>query len=178
MSSASLLHILQARIGELATAIAPLAHQRVSRARFDNQLFHTRAVYFRDYLEETENTLQQLRHCVETHQHAQVAFLAERLVAQLAALQRERATESLRKNEPTPRLQENFYEKLATHQDFERRLLAMISDRENRHAALTQPSAQQTLQKEIVALEGRLQRCRQALVRIERQIECQERGLF
>ncbi|CQR25999.1 primosomal replication protein n'' [Yersinia enterocolitica] len=37
-------------------------------------------------------------------------------------------------------------------------------------------SEQQKLQKELAALEGRLLRCRQALIKIERNIEKKENG--
>lgn len=53
----------------------------------------------------------------------------------------------------------------------------MIDDRENQHAVQTTLAGQQKLQREILALEGRLQRCKQALIRLERIIERQERGL-
>jgi len=92
-------------------------------------------------------------------------------------LQREIATVKMRKNDPQPVVAENLYEKLSTHQDYERRIQIMISDRESQLSIQTTLAGQQKLQKELAALEGRLQRCRQALTRIERAIERRERGL-
>ena len=177
MNATSLLQVLHSRIEELATAIAPISLQRASQARFDKKLFATHSTQLKDYLLEVRANMDKLQRSVEQARAEQVAFLAERLVEQLAALQRELATKELRKSERQQPEAENFYQKLATHQDYERRLQAMINDRENQHAVQTTLAGQQKLQREILALEGRLQRCRQALIRLERIIERQERGL-
>lgn len=47
----------------------------------------------------------------------------------------------------------------------------MIRDRDSLLAAADDLSRARQLQQEIAALEGRLQRCRQALTRLEYQIE-------
>lgn len=177
MNTTSLLQVLRTRIEALAQAIAPLSLQRASQARFDRKLFATHSTQFKDYLLEVQGNMNQLQHSVEQAKTDQVAFLAEKLVGQIAALQRELATKELRKNEPQKPEPENYYQKLATHQDYERRLQAMINDRESQHAVQTTMAGQQKLQREILALEGRLQRCRQALARLERVIERQEQGL-
>lgn len=177
MNTTSLLQVLHSRIEELATAIAPISLQRASQARFDKKLFATHSTQLKDYLLEVRANMDKLQHSVEQKRTEQVAFLAEKLVEQLAALQRELATKELRKSERQQSEAENFYQKLATHQDYERRLQAMINDRENQHAGQTTLAGQQKLQREILALEGRLQRCKQALTRLERIIERQERGL-
>ena len=57
-----------------------------------------------------------------------------------------------------------------------RRLLAMIRDRDSVRQNTVDKTRQQQLQQEIAALEGRLTRCRQALTRIERLIERRENG--
>ena len=90
-----------------------------------------------------------------------MAFLAEKLVAQIAALQRELATRALRrKNQPKEAPEADLYHKLAEHQDYERRLIGMIQDRESLLGRQTTLAAQQKLQHELAALEGRLMRCR------------------
>lgn len=177
MNTTSLLHVLRTRIDELAQAIAPVSSLRASQARFDKKLFATHGTQLKDYLREVQANMNQLQHSVEQSKTDQVAFLAEKLVGQLAALQRELATKALRQNERQLPEAENFYQKLATHQEYERRLHAMINDRESQHSQQTTLVGQQKLQREILVLEGRLQRCRQALARIERTIERQERGL-
>lgn len=176
MKTASLLQALDARVAELATAIEPYALQRAPQARFDNKLFSTYSTQLRDYLAETQVNLAQLHNSVKVGKTEQVAFIAEKLVAQISALTRELATWKLRNSEPQKAVAENLYEKLSTHQDYERRLIAMIAERESQLASQTSFGGQQKLQKELAAQEGRLQRCRQALSRIERAIERRERG--
>ena len=86
-----------------------------------------------------------------------------KLVAQIAALQRELATRALRrKNQPKEAPEADLYHKLAEHQDYERRLIGMIQDRESLLGRQTTLAAQQKLQHELAALEGRLMRCRRA----------------
>ncbi|BCG10480.1 primosomal replication protein PriC [Buttiauxella agrestis] len=177
MKTASLLQALNTRVAELAQAIAPVSLQRASQARFDSKLFSTHSTQLKDYLSEVQANLEQLQLSVKVGRTEQVAYLAEKLVAQIAALQRELATVKMRKNDPQPVVAENLYEKLSTHQDYERRIQIMISDRESQLSLQATLAGQQKLQKELAALEGRLQRCRQALTRIERAIERRERGL-
>ncbi|AYN27300.1 MULTISPECIES: primosomal replication protein PriC [Buttiauxella] len=177
MKTASLLQALDVRVADLAQAIAPISLQRASQARFDRNLFSTHSTQLKDYLSEVQANLAQLQLSVKVGKADQVAYLAEKLVAQIAALQRELATLQMRKNDPQPPVVENLYEKLSTHQDYERRLQTMISDRDSQLAIQTTLVGQQKIQKEIAALEGRLQRCRQAITRIERAIERRERGL-
>ncbi|WP_034912831.1 MULTISPECIES: primosomal replication protein [Erwinia] len=175
MKSAFLLQQLDAQLNQLATAVEPHANTRMTEARFDQQLFHCRALRLGDYLAEIRQSLAQLRHSVNGGRAERVAWMAERVVLQMGALQRELATQKLRKADARARpVGENFYEKLAKHQDYERRLRAMVADRESLLASCDTLVQQQNLQREIAAIEGRLQRCLQALKRIERAIEKQE----
>ena len=177
MSTERILHVLDQQIETLAREIEPIGHVSASQARFDIALFSTKGTRLRDYLAEIKMNLQQLNQEVFEKRSAQVAFIAERLVAQITAMQRELATQTLRKPHQTPeRKSHDNYTKLAETQQFERRLIAMIEDRETTLGQLATFSDQQRVQKELAALEGRLMRCRQALAKIERQIERQEKG--
>lgn len=177
MSTERILHVLDQQIETLAREIEPIGHVSASQARFDIALFATKGTRLRDYLAEIKTNLQQLNQEVAEKRSAQVAFIAERLVAQITAMQRELATQTLRKTHQTPeRKSVDNYTKLAETQQFERRLIAMIEDRETTLGTLATFSDQQRVQKELAALEGRLMRCRQALAKIERQIERQEKG--
>lgn len=177
MSTERILHVLDQQIETLAREIEPIDHVSASQARFDIALFSTKGTRLRDYLAEIKMNLQQLNQEVVEKRSAQVAFIAERLVAQITAMQRELATQTLRKTHQTPeRKSHDNYTKLAETQQFERRLIAMIEDRETTLGQLATFSDQQRVQKELAALEGRLMRCRQALAKIERQIERQEKG--
>ncbi len=177
MSTEQILHALNQQIETLAGEIEPIGHVSAQQARFDVALFATKGTRLRDYLAEIRQNLSQLNQVVKEKRQAQVAFVAERLISQITALQRELATQALRKNNQTPeRKSHDNYTRLAEHQQFERRLIGMIQDRESTLGQLATFSDQQRVQKELAALEGRLMRCRQALAKIERQIERQEKG--
>lgn len=177
MSTERILHVLDQQIETLSREIEPIGHVSATQARFDIALFSTKGTRLRDYLAEIKNNLRQLNQEVAEKRSAQVAFIAERLVAQITAMQRELATQTLRKTHQSPeRKSHDNYTKLAETQQFERRLIAMIEDRETTLGQLSTFSDQQRVQKELAALEGRLMRCRQALAKIERQIERQEKG--
>jgi primosomal replication protein N'' len=172
-----LLQALQQQIAALASEVTPRGDTPVSQARFDSALFANHGTRLRDYLAQVQKNFSQLQSAVHDNRNAQVAFLAEKLVAQIGALQRELATQTLRRqNQPKAPAQVDLYHKLAEHQDYERRLLAMIQDRESLLGRQTTLAGQQKIQQELAALEGRLMRCRQALARIERSIERKENG--
>lgn len=169
--------MLESQIEALSAQIAPQANTPSQQARFDLNLFSNHGNRFRDYLQEVRKNMTQLKQVVEENRLQQVAFLADKLVAQISALQRELATQKIRKSNPEPREhQSDPYHKLAEHQDYERRILAMIQDRESQLGRQSLLVEQQKIQKELAALEGRLMRCRQALIRIERSIEKKENG--
>lgn len=174
MKSALLLQQLEEKLEQLAEAVAPHSNQRTPRARFDAQLFHSHSTRLGDYMIEIKESMVMLRQSVAYQRTDRVAWMAERVVLQMGALQRELATQGLRKNEAVAVPGENLYEKLAKHQDYERRLQAMIADRESQLAHCETLVQQQNMQREIAALEGRLQRCLQATKRIERVIEKRE----
>lgn len=175
MSTQRLLQTLEQQITTLASNIQPQGDMPIPQARFDVALFSNRGTRLRDYLAEIQKNFAQLQTAVKDNRTAQVAFLAERLVAQITALQRELATLVLRrKNQPKVMGEVDIYHKLAEHQDYERRLLSMIQDRESLLGRQTTLAAQKKLQQEVAAIEGRLLRCRQALTRIERSIARKE----
>lgn len=177
MSTEKLLQVLESQIEALSAQIAPQANTPSQQARFDLNLFSNHGNRFRDYLQEVRKNMTQLKQVVEENRLQQVAFLADKLVAQISALQRELATQKIRKSNPEPRDHQSApYHKLAEHQDYERRILAMIQDRESQLGQQSLLVEQQKIQKELAALEGRLMRCRQALIRIERSIEKKENG--
>ncbi|MGK4470760.1 primosomal replication protein PriC [Yersinia enterocolitica] len=177
MSTEKLLQVLESQIEALSAQVGPQANMPSQQARFDLKLFGNHGNRFRDYLLEVHKNMAQLKQVVAENRTQQVAFLAEKLVAQISALQRELATQKLRKTNPEPKYNKlDPYHKLAEHQDYERRILAMIQDRENQLGKQNLLTEQQKIQKELAALEGRLMRCRQALIKIERSIEKKENG--
>ncbi|MGM3174956.1 primosomal replication protein PriC [Dickeya lacustris] len=177
MDTHALLTALAQQIDSLAQRVAPVAGQQAPRSRFDRQLFSSYSTRLGDYLDEIRHNYQHLQHAVQEQRQERVAFMAEKLLTQITALQRELATQPLREREPIASQPQDLYQKLAEYQGYERRLLAMVQDRESLLSSQTALAEQQRLQRELAALEGRLARCRQALTRLERHIERQERGL-
>lgn len=177
MNKINLLQALEQQVQQLAQTIANAPAIAVAQPRFDSQLFNQRDARLSHYQAEVEKNLGQLKQEVAKGRQEQVAFLAERIVAQITALQRELATLKLReKNTTQAKSGADMYQTLAQHQDYERRLQEMLRDKESLLFQQTSLDAQQKLQKELATLEGRLMRCRQALRRIEKQIERRESG--
>lgn len=177
MNTRNLLQVLEQQVQQLAQTIADAPAMAVAQPRFDNQLFNQRDARLNSYLAEVEKNLNQLKQEVQKGRQEQVAFLAERIVTQVTALQRELATLKLREQNVTKvKPGTDVYQTLAEHQDYERRLQEMLRDKESLLFQQTTIDAQQKLQKELATLEGRLMRCRQALRRIEKQIERRESG--
>ncbi|WP_406704361.1 primosomal replication protein PriC [Sodalis sp.] len=175
MHASQLITVLGTRLNDLAVRIEAQGHLVVKQSRFDHLLFSTRGNRLGDYLSENRAALAHLTSAVEQGRTERVAWLAQRLTDQMLALSRELATQNLRQAAPAA-APEDIYARLAEHQDYERRLLAMIRDHDSLLAAADDLSRARQLQQEIAALEGRLQRCRQALTRLEYQIERRERG--
>ncbi|WP_312980288.1 primosomal replication protein PriC [Atlantibacter sp.] len=175
MKTDRLLQSLQTRMENLAQMLKPLAQHRTLSARFDRQLFQTRSTLINDYLQECWRNLDALTDHVRQQKTAQVAWLAEHLVAQMEALAREGATWSLRHHDSAHLPAGRRHAQLLQHQEYERRLLAMKQQREAQLRDVETLQAQQKLHKEIDALDGRLARCRHALAGIERALARQTR---
>jgi len=67
-----------------------------------------------------------------------------------------------------------LYQQLSEHHEFERRLQVMLQEREQLRQAAS-PSKINKIAAEVLALHQRLGRCRQAISKIERQIELSEK---
>ncbi|ELY5828047.1 primosomal replication protein PriC [Cronobacter turicensis] len=167
MRTPLLLQSLKTRVATLRELIEPLASQRHFSPRFDRQLFSCSGARLGDYLAEAEESLPHLEAAVTQGDAARVAWLAERLAAQIEALQREAATATLRRHENAHLPGGWLHARLAEYQEYERRLLAMKTGRERRCAENHDPQ----LAREIDALNERLARCRAAIARTERALE-------
>ncbi|HDI3032300.1 TPA: primosomal replication protein [Cronobacter turicensis] len=167
MRTPLLLQSLKTRVATLRELIEPLASQRHFSPRFDRQLFSCSGARLGDYLAEVEESLPHLEAAVTQGDAARVAWLAERLAAQIEALQREAATATLRRHENAHLPGGRLHARLAEYQEYERRLLAMKTGRERRCAENHDPQ----LAREIDALNERLARCRTAIARTERALE-------
>ena len=170
MKTTRLLHSLENQLAELAVRVAPMANHATLSPRFDRQLFRTRSTQMQAYLNEASDRLTELKLAVERQQLPQVAWLAEHLVAQIAAISRETATWSLRAWDSASPTLSRWQRRRLQHQEYERRLLAMRNDRQRRLAQAISLDDQQRLAKEVEAYTGRLARCRDALEKIENRL--------
>ncbi|MEL2240264.1 primosomal replication protein N'' [Leclercia adecarboxylata] len=170
MKTALLLQTLQNQLTTLREQAAPLMQHATLKPRFDRQLFRTRSTVMKDYLDEAQHHLDELRHAVDNAQAEQVAWLAAHLAEQIAALHREIAAWPLRVWDGASAGTTKWQRKRLEHQEFERRLCEMKNERESRLNQAETLEEQQMLMREITALEGRLERCRKALDDIERVI--------
>lgn len=171
MKSAAFLQTLEQQLAALRQQAAPLAQHATISARFDRQLFQTRSTKMQACLDEAAENLAALRHAVEARRVQQVAWLAEHLTAQMAALTRESATWPLRQWDHASPAVARWHRRRLQHQEYERRLLAMKQEREQRLSTVTTLVEQQRLHKEVDAYAGRLARCRRALENIESVLE-------
>jgi len=170
LKTALLLQTLQNQLTTLREQAAPLMQHATLKPRFDRQLFRTRSTVMKDYLDEAQHHLDELRHAVDNAQAEQVAWLAAHLAEQIAALHREIAAWPLRLWDGASAGTTKWQRKRLEHQEFERRLCEMKNERESRLNQAETLEEQQMLMREITALEGRLERCRKALDDIERVI--------
>ncbi len=169
MNTKELLHLIENQIDILSNNVTQQSDLSTTQTRFDQRLFSHRGARLCDYLLEIRKNMEQLRQVVAKNHLAAVSFLTEKLVAQLSALQRELATQTLRTADYLPDTENNndVYQKIIKYQDYERRILAMIKNRETQLSQQTDLSAQQRIQRELAALDCRLIRCRQALKKSE-----------
>ena len=175
---------LKAHVDQLLKDAAAVDRQRgeAFRPLFDEQLFQSRSKLLTPCVEEISQEIKSLQREQQSGRllASRTAHICDKIVAQIQAIQRELATQTIRKNEPKQnntkqRPIHELYQDLAKHQEWERRLVGMSRDKAmmlNRCQSLAE---QQILQKEILALEGRIQRCQSAVAQIEKQITFRER---
>lgn len=180
-----------AQFDQLAEILNTLAGQaaQLDRKRgehhqplFDERLFHTRSQLLVPCVAEARTTFDSI---IREQQSGRLTalraeYLTERLLAQIAAIQRELSTQTIRKHEIKHssyyRKPINvLYQELAQHQEWERRLKQMVRDKEvalENAPAMTRQQAQQAL----IATEQRLVRCQAAKLKLEQQITYREKN--
>ncbi|KOO16416.1 prepilin peptidase [Vibrio xuii] len=175
---------LKSTLEELVVQAASLDRQRGEHhlALFDERLFQCKAKLLVPCVKETQSTLQSIIREEEAGKLTamRAEYLTERLFAQVSAIQRELATTKIRKNEPKHKSYfqkpiNELYQHLSQHQDWERRLMEMVRDKE---LALqyAPPFQQQAAQQDLLTTEQRLKRCQEAKLKIEKQITYRERN--
>ncbi len=107
------------------------------------------------------------------HQVAQLSYDAKKQVR--AKIQKNRHVEKFKKMAKNVMFTSHqLYEKLNENREFERRLMLMVSERDLQRAQC-RPSEAVKISNEVLALHQRLGRCRQAISRIEHDIELAEK---
>lgn len=152
------------------------------RPLFDQQLFKNRSKLLSPCVTELAQELANLRKEQQANKliPERTQHICEKLIAQIHAIQRELATKKIRKSEPKQYTQwqrplNDTYQDLNQHKDWERRLKSMLRDKELLLSRCNSMFEQQQLQKEILALEGRINRCQAALKKLETEITQRER---
>ncbi len=174
MKNEQRLHQLGACLNQLTHDVNRQAEQPSAMPRFDQQLFGCRKNGLKDYLQETQRTYTQLQQHINDANIARVNWLAERVIAQVAALQREIATQHLRfPRQPRNHAGERLHKKLTEHHRYEQRLQLMLDQREKQLGCVETLAQQQQLKEELRTLEGRMARCRTALAAIEHDLALQ-----
>lgn len=167
MKTELLLQTLEHQLAGLRQRVAPLADHVTLSARFDRQLFQTRSTRLQACLAEMDDSLQALRQAVAGARLPQVVWLAERISCQMAAISREAASWSLRVWDSASPGIARWQRKRLQHQEFERRLTEMKTEREQRLTSIIDFTEQQLLLREVQVYAERLTRCQQALSAID-----------
>ncbi|BDH46788.1 primosomal replication protein N'' [Salmonella enterica subsp. enterica serovar Choleraesuis] len=175
MNSTLLLTKLEHQLDELAKTLAPIADNQALRPRFDRQLFHSQSTRLTDYLTEARDSFSKLEAACQQDEPARAAFLAERLSNQIAALTRESATWSLRAADSAHLKLGTLHADILRHQEYERRLQAMVASRQALLAGETTLSGQQARHREVEVYQQRLARCREALAKLNRRLALRTR---
>lgn len=154
---------------------------------FNSSCFYCQSDEVRDYLKELENNIKRLEQISEA---GYSEFLTERITQQfvcLKALVNARSVNS--KNQSYKRdkqkklaqikhfankatkSSQDLYSELSELQQFERRLLDMVNEKQMQLNAYTGSKNRQELQQQVLLTQQRLGRCRQALSKVEEQIQ-------
>lgn len=144
-------------VQRLTAQAASMQNYKIKHGSFDRQLFSVQGASPQVYLQEIAQHQDLFQHEQDVER---AAWLAEKLINQITALQRELASQPVRRREktvaPPP-------DNVAQHEEFARRLQEMIDQREVQLAQAETLAQQQVFKRELEALESRLQRCIQAL---------------
>ncbi len=162
---------------------------------FSIDLFSTYSDLFSDYVEEIKSNSAQLKRLMKTKNIALIEYQIESLEKKISSLLNAFNSNQSIHNEAQHRLNayksrklkktaqaiiqpsKNLYQTLAETHEFERRLIQMLSDKENERnmaAARKLPK----LSSEVLVLHQRLGRCRQAISKIENDIVNLEKRTF
>ena len=149
---------------------------------FDEQLFHCRAKKLLPCVLEAkasfEHIYQHADSCALSAEQAESA--ADTLIAQLEAIQRELATQSIRAQEPkhamyTGKSIKQLYQERSQHQEWTRRLRELVAEKQQQLNSAPASQYKQH-QQALLQAEQRLKRCLDAQVKLDKYIAFKEKN--
>lgn len=168
------------------------AHKLLENDRlFSSNLFKTNSDKFYPYIIEAEKGLDELVFCLQHNKQEFSQALLETIEQQLNALFNATSANKVMHSEAKVRQQKltqikykniakkmmlsshQLYQKLSEYNEFERRLLDMLNTKKNE---LASAQKSQQLTNDVLTLHQRLGRCRQAISKVERDIETTEKA--
>ena len=165
---------------------------RKERELFAHGIFSTHSEKLAHYVEEIQSEIAKLSQLIATQKHNFAEHQLQRIEQQISAVINTLEAKSyLNKTEKiqhglvkarnyqkaTKQLFQPIqalYQKLSETMEFERRLLIMLTEKEQQLKCAT-PSKQAEASQAVLIVHQRLGRCRQAISKLERQIEMQEK---
>ncbi|WP_407330901.1 primosomal replication protein PriC [Enterovibrio sp. 27052020O] len=175
---------LKAQLNTLTNQAAEIDKRRGENSKplFDERLFHCHSRLLTPCVEEAKSVVDSLEQEQSSGRLSpqSAEHLCEKLLNQISALQREIATVSIRQKERSfaPKLgmsTRQLYHELAQHQNWERRLADMVRHAEADIAQRHTTAEDQQAQKNLLAVQNRLARCRESKKKIEARIAFREK---
>ena len=162
---------------------------------FSETLFFSQSDKYTDYVIEIKENIQKLSRLFETRKDVLSQSILEKIEEQISSLinafnantfmhneasnhaKHIKEIKKMRYQKMTRSIVESsqvLYQSLSEHQEFERRLLDMLKNKQN-ELSLANANNSSAISQEVLVLHQRLGRCRQAISKIERSIELQEK---
>lgn len=166
---------LENQLTELTNRCKILSDKKMSESLFDTYLFkpckpgQLNSPWFIHYLEEIETNICYLKQKIRRHQPDQVIYLTDKITNQLIAMTREIATHNLRIH-AINKTKETLYETHCRYIDYERLLIDIKRQFFDRAEKTTDMVKKTLLLEKIATLEGRIDRCRKAIAKLEDKI--------
>lgn len=160
-------------------------------AIFSEALFTTNSDKLVDYLEEVKEKTIELKKLQQTNSdffHARLSLIEEQISSIHNAINANDAQNKASEARLNVIKSKNFkkvakklfkptqelYKKLSETLEFERRLIVMLNNKQNELSSAS-PSKSERISNELLTIHQRLGRCRQAISKVEREIELSEK---
>lgn len=203
-SHSALLSKLNTAIAQLslkAAAVDQHNTQLKSHKLFKEQLFFSETSFvsqsdkYADYASEIKENIEKLSRLFASHKDILSQSILEKIEEQISSLVNALNANTFMHNEASNHAKhikevkkqryqkmtrsivessQVLYQSLSEHHEFERRLLDMLTNKQN-ELALANSANSGAISQQVLVLHQRLGRCRQAISKIERSIELQEK---